>query len=276
MKTIFYNSNSQALEWGIEKVVNYNNPGPPAKLPAFGNFITFNGDTLGQKRAYYYSFNGNYYEILADLLEGDLTKATSNQFPIVTDGINFIQAFAAQYRNGDSTYICAVSNYHPQLFPGNYKYFYIGDSTTNSKLSMSNVCYGEGVNEYYIKYRVVWEQEVNGRIALVESYMTDFSVSIINHGSNFPSNFVLHQNYPNPFNPATTIRFEIPSSVRGEKVKLSVYDIAGKEVGVLVNSELQPGVYEYNFDGSGLGSGVYFYKLQSGDFIQTRRMVLVK
>src|SRR5690606_7008888 len=102
--------------------------------------------------------------------------------------------------------------------------------------------------------------------------------SISHLSSELPSHFSLHQNYPNPFNPTTSIRFEVPSSVRGErsKVKLSVYDIAGKEVGVLVNSELQPGVYEYSFDGSGLGSGVYFYKLESNNFTETKRMVLVK
>jgi hypothetical protein len=104
-------------------------------------------------------------------------------------------------------------------------------------------------------------------------------------GSEVPKSFRLHQNYPNPFNPETKIRFEIPLSVRGQKseVKLSVYDVSGKEVRMLVNNELAPGVYEYSFDGTGLGSGVYFYriavhsdKLQSGYFYETRRMVLVK
>ena len=104
-------------------------------------------------------------------------------------------------------------------------------------------------------------------------------VTSISHlSSELPSRFSLQQNYPNPFNPSTSIRFEIPLSVRGEKskVKLSVYDIAGKEVGILVNIELQPGVYEYGFDGSGLGSGVYFYKLTTNTFSETKRMVLVK
>ena len=59
-------------------------------------------------------------------------------------------------------------------------------------------------------------------------------------------------------------------------MKLTIYDMSGKEVSVLVNSELKAGSYEYNFDGSGLSSGVYFYKLQSGDFVETRRMILLK
>jgi photosystem II stability/assembly factor-like uncharacterized protein len=101
---------------------------------------------------------------------------------------------------------------------------------------------------------------------------------ISNLSSEAPTKFSLHQNYPNPFNPETKIKFEIPLSVKDQKseVKLYVYDVSGREVQVLLNSELAPGVYEYSFDGAGLGSGVYFYKLQSGDFVQTRRMVLVK
>lgn len=93
-----------------------------------------------------------------------------------------------------------------------------------------------------------------------------------------PEQYLLYQNYPNPFNPVTKIRFEIPPGVRGERseVRLSVYDIAGREIAELVKGELQPGVYEYEFDGTGLGSGVYFFKLQSGEFSETRRMVLVK
>ena len=103
-------------------------------------------------------------------------------------------------------------------------------------------------------------------------------VSVQNISSEIPESYTLHQNYPNPFNPVTRIRFEIPSGVRGERseVRLSVFDVTGREVAELVKGELQAGVYEYEFDGTGLGSGVYFYKLQSGEFSETRRMVLVK
>lgn len=106
-------------------------------------------------------------------------------------------------------------------------------------------------------------------------------VTSISHlSSEIPADFSLHQNFPNPFNPSTSIRFDLP---RQGFVSLKVFDISGREVAELVKEEMQPGVYEYNFDGRGLGSGVYFYriavhtdKLQSGDFIETRRMVLVK
>ena len=88
-----------------------------------------------------------------------------------------------------------------------------------------------------------------------------------------PVSFSLHQNYPNPFNPSTKIKFDIP---KGALVKLKIYDILGREVAVLVNQKLNAGVYEYEWNGVGLPSGVYFYRLQAGDFIETKRMVLVK
>ena len=89
-----------------------------------------------------------------------------------------------------------------------------------------------------------------------------------------PESFRLHQNYPNPFNPSTKIRFEIP--VKKEFVKLAIYDIAGREITRLVNQELVPGIYEYNFDGSYLSSGMYFYTLESNSFSETKRMILLK
>ena len=103
------------------------------------------------------------------------------------------------------------------------------------------------------------------------------TVGIQQISSEIPQSFRLHQNYPNPFNPSTKIRFEIPKQVRKDNiVQLIIYDIAGKEITRLVNQELTPGVYEYEFDGAGLASGMYFYKLEAGDFVETKKMVLLK
>lgn len=88
-----------------------------------------------------------------------------------------------------------------------------------------------------------------------------------------PANYLLQQNYPNPFNPVTNINFSIPKS---GVVKLSVYDAAGREAAVLFNGELQAGTYNYDFDASQLASGIYFYKLESNSFTQTKKMVLIK
>ena len=96
----------------------------------------------------------------------------------------------------------------------------------------------------------------------------------INQISNeIPIAFVLSQNYPNPFNPSTNIKFQIPGS---GLVKLTVFDVLGKEVQTLVNRQLSSGTYEADFDGSNLPSGVYYYQLEAGDYAETKKMVLVK
>ncbi len=98
-------------------------------------------------------------------------------------------------------------------------------------------------------------------------------------GNEVPEGYSLEQNYPNPFNPVTKIRFAIPpchSHESGNPVKLTVFDILGKEVATLVNESLQPGTYEISFDAASLSSGVYFYKMTAGDFSEIRKMVLIR
>ena len=91
-------------------------------------------------------------------------------------------------------------------------------------------------------------------------------------------NFFIWQNFPNPFNPTTKIRYNIPSIVNKlvSKVKLSVYDILGREVAVLVNEEQPAGNYEVTFDASNLSSGVYIYKIIAGNFTKSMKMLLLK
>lgn len=101
-----------------------------------------------------------------------------------------------------------------------------------------------------------------------------------------PIDYSLSQNYPNPFNPATKIKFQIPllrgvdvPSTRdgpGVLTRLRIYDALGREVQTLVNEALSPGIYEVDFDGSNLPSGVYFYELASGNFFESKKMLLVK
>ncbi len=88
-----------------------------------------------------------------------------------------------------------------------------------------------------------------------------------------PQGTALLQNYPNPFNPTTGIRYQVPGV---SEVKLVVYDLLGREVAVLVNERKTPGSYEVKFDGSTFASGVYFYRMQAGDFVATKRLLLLK
>ena len=98
-------------------------------------------------------------------------------------------------------------------------------------------------------------------------------VQVNQEGTSIPSEFLLYQNYPNPFNPNTEITFDIPSR---EMVKISVFDITGREVAVLANEFLNGGSYKVRFDASGLSSGIYFFSLQAGSFKDVKKMVLVK
>jgi len=92
-----------------------------------------------------------------------------------------------------------------------------------------------------------------------------------------PQAFALEQNYPNPFNPVTTIRYAVPASVgAGAGVRLSVYDLLGREVAVLVDEVRAAGSHQVSFDASALGSGVYLYRLTAGAETITRRMTLIK
>jgi hypothetical protein len=92
-----------------------------------------------------------------------------------------------------------------------------------------------------------------------------------------PNVFILEQNYPNPFNPISKIRYKISNTqIKNQIVKLIVYNSIGEEVAALVNEEQSPGTYEVTFDGSMIPSGVYFYRMNVGDFSETRKMVLIK
>lgn len=101
----------------------------------------------------------------------------------------------------------------------------------------------------------------------------DILVGIGNGDELAPISYALHQNYPNPFNPATAIRYSIPVA---ERVTLTVYDLRGQEVAVLVNSHQNAGVHEVQFDARDLASGVYFYQIKAGSFTSTRKMLLMK
>lgn len=107
--------------------------------------------------------------------------------------------------------------------------------------------------------------------ALTLGYEVPIGINTISN--NIPQSYNLQQNYPNPFNPETKIRFSLQS---GSLIKLTVYDLNGKEIERLANGFYNTGYYELVFEGSKLASGVYFYVLQTEDFTETKKMVLIK
>jgi len=103
------------------------------------------------------------------------------------------------------------------------------------------------------------------------------AVSDVEDEAVLPSEFILEQNYPNPFNPNTVISYRLPVN---SNVLLIVYDVLGNEVATLVDEEKQPGIYEVEFNTSAIehlpSSGIYFYQIQTSDFVQTKKMVFLK
>ncbi len=107
-----------------------------------------------------------------------------------------------------------------------------------------------------------WGLRFNGAVTNIEPI-----------SNTIPGTYALYQNYPNPFNPTTHIKFDI---AKASNVKLVVYDILGREVKTLVNEFKNPGAYEMQFDASNYASGTYFYRIEAGDFVEIKKMVLVK
>ena len=193
------------------------------------------------------------------------------------------------------------------------KYFYV-DSTHNNNVfrydSLRTAGYSnnQAVNYlinnpvyFNLSNRIISDSVFTVNIRPNTVYYFEIPNNIIgikktDHGG-IPGKYSLSQNYPNPFNPTTKIKFSIPQNTRrktqdgnlplgslsaqvegvgGMMVSLKIFDILGKEVAVLVNEQLQPGSYEVTFDGSSLPSGIYFYQLRTGEYIEVKKMLLVK
>jgi hypothetical protein len=188
---------------------------------------------------------------------------------------------------GDSLiYIENLSDYVFSIIYDNYIYV---DSVLKAD-SIATAIAGNTTSPLY--YEKMWELTKSFTILLFKNASYKLTCLIytawVNAGSpvtggiednqNRPINYELSQNYPNPFNPTTKIRYEIPGQARNDNmlVTLKVYDVLGSEVTTLVNEEMVVGKYEVEFTGIGLPSGIYFYRIQAGNFVETKKMVLMK
>jgi hypothetical protein len=131
-----------------------------------------------------------------------------------------------------------------------------------------------GINIYYDDANGDTEQYASTFDQYSFVYFSVSNTTNIDGGQEIlPTEFSLQQNYPNPFNPATSIKYQVSSI---ENVKLTVYNSLGQCVAILVDEQKSPGVYEIKFNGINLSSGVYFYRLTAGSFVQTKKMILLK
>jgi len=175
--------------------------------------------------------------------------------------VTFDTGFVNLYYNGDLIYTDTTI----------IKYTSLGEYSTDDihigryHSGYPGYSFKGGLDEIRIYNRPLSSTEVND----IYNQVT----SVENKLNRIPRQFELTQNYPNPFNPITTIKYKLPEL---SVVKIKVYDILGRELNNLVNEEQNAGVYDIEFDGSELMSGIYIYQLRAGNYIQTKKMVLIK
>ena len=148
----------------------------------------------------------------------------------------------------------------------NFKYTAPDSSVVDTIYSVANSVNGDG-----IPFNDQWNFGANFPVSVV-----DIPVTV--EDETLPSQFQLSQNYPNPFNPNTKIKYSIPQS---SNVVIKVFDILGYEIESLINEQKPPGEYEVEFNSTGLNhqslpSGIYFYRIQAGNYVETKKMVLLR
>jgi len=173
-------------------------------------------------------------------------------------------------------------------FELNNKGFVIQKCSANDTLDWKEIGFvnGKGNSNYQVSYKYNDKNLKAGKYKyrlMQEDFNGNYTIIDLKSEVNIlpPLKYELSQNYPNPFNPTTKIRFDVTNgspimTLEDEKVVLKVYDVIGREVRTLVNEPLEPGTYEVSFNGSSLNSGVYFYKLIIGNFVDTKKMLLIK
>ncbi len=203
---------------------------------------------------------------LAPTNEFGLASDASNQLPVE------LTAFEGTFKNGEVLLSWRTASEQ------NNAGFEIERSFDREAFTQIGFVRGAGTTTEAQSYTFTDRNSFNAEKVYYRLKQVDFDGQfeyspIIEVNVSLPTKFALMQNYPNPFNPTTTIAYELPTRA---KVLLKVYDMLGREVATLVNGEQTAGRYAQPFNASGLSSGVYFYRLQAGNFVETKKMMLVK
>ncbi|MCY7363613.1 MAG: SBBP repeat-containing protein, partial [Ignavibacteria bacterium] len=215
---------------------------------------------------------------------------TGYDFTTIKYDLNGNQLWIARYNNGsnDMAEDMAIDEYGNIYVTGisdgngtSYDYATVKYDSSGNQLWVTRYNYSGEFSDIALALAV----DNNGSVFVTGQSNRDFLTikysqltGVIINESIISTEYKLSQNYPNPFNPSTIISFSIRENVKNEmsNVKLIVYDILGNEVATLVNERKNAGSYEVEFDGSNLASGIYIYKLSTGNFSETKRMMLIK
>jgi len=225
-----------------------------------GDYFDMVSDSNGAHLAWAATFNGEqdvYYSYIIDMTDNVPVELLSFSSSVAVNVVTLYWSTATELNNHGFEIERSFDKTNWRTIG-----FREGKGTTSEpqQYSYSDKLSGIESSRFYYRLKQI---DFNG----------SFEYSDIVEAEIAPSVFSLSQNYPNPFNPGTTISYQLP--VNGF-VTLKVYDVLGNEVATLENEEKSAGEYEIEFDGSNLTSGIYFYKLQSGSFVETKRMLLLK
>ncbi len=285
------NGNAIADIGAIEMIVDYDLDGISdieEKGPN-GNDPTYDGDTDGtpdwQQSSVTSLWNYNHEIYLTISQPGGYSildvKAIDNPSPEDAPNVDFPLGFFSFIIDLQGSSSCSVNMFFPQgvVIENYYKYGqtpglqmdhwyeFMYDGQTGVSIIQPNE-----ITFYFVDgERGDDDITVNGYI--IEPGGPAGYVTSVEDEQLFPYSFKLEQNYPNPFNPMTTIGYQLAVN---SKVILKVYDILGNELATLVNEEKPAGDYEVEFNATNLSSGLYFYQLEAGEFIQTKKMILIK
>ncbi|MFH0990089.1 MAG: endo-1,4-beta-xylanase [bacterium] len=164
----------------------------------------------------------------------------------------------------------SASSYHIQVTSNSlFTTVFLDTTVTDTLLQLKLL---DAYSRYYWRVSGV-NAYGEGSFSPAAGFQTGDLISGTEEQQAIPMNFSLAQNYPNPFNPSTTIEFSLPIE---SKVKLSVFDLLGREVAVLVDDNKSAGTYRTTWDEKGFSSGMYYYRLQAGEFVQTKKLLLLK
>ncbi len=244
------------------------------------------GSTVSNNHLYYYLDEYGAASLFTSLIRfdsttGSLKKYSTSSCPWLLNEIN-MDSLSSRY-NDSSIYNCDIHyrcsdtstiNYFNHVFKK--KVFYaLYDFGSRTRTYAKNIGF---VNTEVSGMTGTYSIILRGCVVNGILYGDTSLVGVSQINTEITEKYELSQNYPNPFNPATKIKFDIPVSVETSRrdVLISIYDALGKEVAILVNQQLQPGSYEADWDAAAFPSGVYFYKLKSGKFEETKKMVLIK
>jgi len=192
-------------------------------------------------------------------------------FKAVQDGLVYFRALTAD----------GGPIFYPALFDdGTHGDKSAGDNTFTNNSVRADLL-DTPVGEYGVRIAALNTSLKDITFADVETFSIVDNATGINEFVELPADYNLYQNYPNPFNPITTIKYSIPNVETGhassqQHIQLKVYDVLGNEIATLVNEYKQAGSYEIEFDASEFNSAVYFYRITSGSYSETKKMILLK